>query len=361
VREAHSKTRVKITPEMAKAWLADWNSRNFRLLSPGTVSSYARLILQGKWGENSPEAIQFDWDGFLGNGQHRLSAIVESGVTLTWWVERGLDPAGFRSVDKPKARTGGDELVHLGFRSDVNRDKAKAVAARMIQGVRSGKSSREDVVDFGMKHQRIIGDMILALRQAKPNKAEVTAAFARATFSFPSSEVFASADRYAQRQFRGEDDPLSKLDRRVNDANARGMKSDLLYAAAVSAIRADLEGRTLRNLYAAEADFPAPWDPGFEEKVSALDPETSSLQQVKGWNSRIEAVKRGGKAKIQELLKQAEEAGMVVFLDPAMNVRWRCRGRANPSLVAVLSNVRDEVQKVLLETATNPGEEVIGG
>ena len=45
----------------------------------------------GKWRLNG-KTICFDSTGRLLNGQHRLSAVVRSGVTLTTVVVRGLDP-----------------------------------------------------------------------------------------------------------------------------------------------------------------------------------------------------------------------------------------------------------------------------
>lgn len=46
----------------------------------------------GKWKLNG-KTICFDRTGRLLNGQHRLSAVVRSGVSLTTVVVRGLDPA----------------------------------------------------------------------------------------------------------------------------------------------------------------------------------------------------------------------------------------------------------------------------
>ena len=46
----------------------------------------------GEWKLNG-KSICFDWNGRLLNGQHRLSAVVRSGVPLTTLVVRGLDPA----------------------------------------------------------------------------------------------------------------------------------------------------------------------------------------------------------------------------------------------------------------------------
>jgi hypothetical protein len=69
-----------ITPELASS-LLETNSNN-RNLSKGTVEAYANDMLAGNWDESVGDAISIDTDGVLRNGQHRLSAIVLSGVSI---------------------------------------------------------------------------------------------------------------------------------------------------------------------------------------------------------------------------------------------------------------------------------------
>ena len=62
-----------VTPELAEELLRDFNTHNRRLRSR-QVSLYAESMRQDRWSLNG-EPIQFDADGVLLNGQHRLTAI----------------------------------------------------------------------------------------------------------------------------------------------------------------------------------------------------------------------------------------------------------------------------------------------
>lgn len=68
---------IVVTPEMAGEYLT--HNHNNRKLDAGLVEKYATDMLNGKFTLN-PDAIAFDTDGNLVNGQHRLKGIVKSGV-----------------------------------------------------------------------------------------------------------------------------------------------------------------------------------------------------------------------------------------------------------------------------------------
>jgi len=110
---AHFKL-VLMTPEMALAALT-YNTegedgegqRLQRPLSPSWVRELARRMSNGLWAL-LPEAITFDWNGLCQQGQHRLHAIVESGVSIPMYVKFGEDPALFPKYDGGKKRSPGD-------------------------------------------------------------------------------------------------------------------------------------------------------------------------------------------------------------------------------------------------------------
>lgn len=77
-----------ITPAIARGMLS-MNKNNYRSLSKYKVSLYAYEMQNNAW-ETNGEPIVFDEDGNLKNGQHRLTAIVESDVTLPMLVVRGV-------------------------------------------------------------------------------------------------------------------------------------------------------------------------------------------------------------------------------------------------------------------------------
>jgi len=90
-------TRVEdIDPSLAKL-LLEANVRN-RPISLPHVRSLARDMVGGSW-RLTHQGIALDRDGRLVDGQHRLSAIVESGTTQKMVVTYNVDPESFHSVD----------------------------------------------------------------------------------------------------------------------------------------------------------------------------------------------------------------------------------------------------------------------
>lgn len=82
-----------ITPEKAALYLKK-NKGNYRAMVSRVVARYANDMATGRW-ETNGEPIQFDSDGFLVNGQHRLAAIVRAGVPIMMLVVRGVDSSVF--------------------------------------------------------------------------------------------------------------------------------------------------------------------------------------------------------------------------------------------------------------------------
>lgn len=82
-------TRMDITPEIAQEWLN--KNPNYRKLRIARAKFYAEQMSNGRW-QRTEEPICLDTDGNLVNGQHRLMAIVISGVTLKDWPVSRVDP-----------------------------------------------------------------------------------------------------------------------------------------------------------------------------------------------------------------------------------------------------------------------------
>lgn len=98
---------LSITPGMAKAFL-ECNSDN-RPLSMVTVDKYAAAMRRGEWLLNG-EPIIFFTDGKLGNGQHRLSAIIKATMSIDMLVVRGVASSAFITMDAGKVRGASDVL-----------------------------------------------------------------------------------------------------------------------------------------------------------------------------------------------------------------------------------------------------------
>ena len=86
-------TVEKIDPVLAREYMKKNvnNPRGKKSLSRSVVKAYADDMTAGLW-ELNGEALVFDSDGFLKDGQHRLAAIIMSGKTIETAVIRGVDP-----------------------------------------------------------------------------------------------------------------------------------------------------------------------------------------------------------------------------------------------------------------------------
>jgi hypothetical protein len=100
-----------MTPEEAKGYLQN-NNGNRRIAAP-VVQRYKRDMEARNWLMNG-QTIKFGSSGRLLDGQHRLAACVESGVSFPALVVTGLDETVFDTFDLGTKRSMGDILVDRG-------------------------------------------------------------------------------------------------------------------------------------------------------------------------------------------------------------------------------------------------------
>jgi len=107
--------KVDVTPAMAGYWLQN-NFRN-RPMVEDVVKAYARDMVLGQW-VFTHQGIAFNDQDQLIDGQHRLRAVVMSGVTIPMMVTFGLPSAidgrqmtTMDCVDRGRTRTVGDQLA----------------------------------------------------------------------------------------------------------------------------------------------------------------------------------------------------------------------------------------------------------
>lgn len=115
---------IKVTPEMAAAWLAKGNPKN-RKINDARVNAYARDMKKGKWCASPLSAIGFDRSGMLLNGHHRLHAVVKSGVTIDLVVFDNVPNEVLRFTDTELPRT--NAQIGKMFDEDVSLDAALKV------------------------------------------------------------------------------------------------------------------------------------------------------------------------------------------------------------------------------------------
>lgn len=128
----------EMTPKEAESILGGRNAKN-RALSNNSVNLLAEEMREGTFRFNG-DAIRFDSDGNLIDGQHRLWGIVRSGVASPVMVISGLDSSVKDTLDRGKPRSVVDMLTYSG---DVvpNMTTTVATASILMLGDRSSYSA----------------------------------------------------------------------------------------------------------------------------------------------------------------------------------------------------------------------------
>lgn len=104
---------LTVTPKMAINFLK--RNKNNRKVSKQTVTKYKFQMNKGQW-LLSPDGLSFDTNGDVLNGQHRLHAVVDSGVSCDFVINYDVPKEVFSVIDTGKNRSGGDVLSTLGIK-----------------------------------------------------------------------------------------------------------------------------------------------------------------------------------------------------------------------------------------------------
>jgi hypothetical protein len=115
-----------VNPDTAQSMLSH-NTGNFRPVNAARVKRYASDMLSGRW-IYAGDPIRFDKNGKLIDGQHRLAAIVLSGVAVQMLIIRGVEQEAESVIDKGQPRKNASWLHHAGIKNATH----AAAIAKMI-------------------------------------------------------------------------------------------------------------------------------------------------------------------------------------------------------------------------------------
>ena len=138
---------IMITPKIAKE-LLKLNKGNYRPKHDGAVTKYSKDMLAGLWKKNGEAIVISGEDGILRNGQHRLNAIIKSGIPVVMYMIFDADNAVL--YDMQYKRSCVQMLRALGYSVS---NLSPAVARIMLNGkCCSSKYGDMEVCDYVVKN-----------------------------------------------------------------------------------------------------------------------------------------------------------------------------------------------------------------
>lgn len=126
-----------VTPSKATSWL-NLNNTN-RKLREGVAEKYADDMRNGRW-TACPVPISFYDDGNVADGQHRLWAIVESGVAQRFPIARGLKREDGLNIDTGLGRSLVDNARISRSETGLTNEMV-AIARSLVDGGHSNASN----------------------------------------------------------------------------------------------------------------------------------------------------------------------------------------------------------------------------
>jgi hypothetical protein len=241
-----------VTPGRAEQWLGR-NEKN-RSVSKAKVDKLAAEMNRGAW-TVSPDAIAFAPDGRLLNGQHRLTALLRTGMVLDFLVVYGLPDESQLVMDDSKTRTVADQLYMRDETNYVTLAGALAHLYRWEQGAPRNttvRPTRRQGLDLLDRHPNIrlsvpIGKRLNAELRFNPSLG----AFLHYTLSLIDD---VDAKDFFERLGSGEDlkqgDPIHTLRKVIIENSTATKKLPLLvvHAYTIKAWNAYHDGEPLKLL-----------------------------------------------------------------------------------------------------------------
>ena len=190
---------VDITPKMAEVILAK-NTHN-RKVSAGLVAAYAADMKSGNWNEDTASCIAIGSDGTLCDGQHRLLAIIRSGLTIKMNVCTGVDPKGI--YDQNRARSTSDQLAiaYPDLESVYRNTRHIALVNCLIlhargQGTIGRKTTTSEVADFTIAHKEDFDQFYTAIPQGTVSKISLAVVHLSMFMAYVSGVSLQSIQEY---------------------------------------------------------------------------------------------------------------------------------------------------------------------
>jgi len=177
-----------ITPTLALVYLASQENTN-RRVNKRRVSAYAPIMREHKW-QLTPQGIAFDTRGHLVDGQHRLWAIIESGVTVSLLVVYGLSDDAIRALDRGWIRSVSEALrrgssIPATLKPDLARIGSWATSEYLMLTGTNLQSDPEQVEAYFGKNSGAIEELLPMLSARWLKAASIGASLVFAMQEYP--------------------------------------------------------------------------------------------------------------------------------------------------------------------------------
>lgn len=190
--------KVLVTPEIAAVWLG-YNLFN-RPLNNREVNNLARLMKEGKWMDTG-QAIILGTNVIL-DGQHRLQAIILSGIPQMMTVIFNQDEKNFIALDCGSPRSKLD-MVRLGIQDQTIKSKHLSVLKAMLAGACCNGMQELTAVELSKlvtQHREAI-ETALTLFGKKTDQT-ILAVIARAFYTLPNETLHSFANAWKQGTYK---------------------------------------------------------------------------------------------------------------------------------------------------------------
>lgn len=178
---------ITVTPDQARAWLNNRAPNRKVTESDTRIAEYAKIMTRGDW--LVADALKFDKDGLLIDGQHRLMALIKANINIKFLLVTGFEPDTIMVLDSGKPRAAHQSLSMMG--ENCNSQQFAIMKAMFTQvGGEQKKShnriltNRQLALDLFRKHSEAIhfASKIYTSSSLACKRAFVRAAVARAYY-----------------------------------------------------------------------------------------------------------------------------------------------------------------------------------
>lgn len=242
-----------VTPAIANKWL-EQNTVNRRLRAP-TVDQYSRDMNAGNW-ERKPMAVCFDDEGKLGNGQHTLHAIANSGKAQELLVARNVPRKSIAMMDRGLVRTLNDVAKFLG----ADLESRRASVARMLKWGARDKTAKsfDELLDAYQEHEEVIDLVCDAAPKTAGMNAAMLAVCAKAAYTRDRAKIHRFLQVLRTGMVDGEHESaairLRDFGRSLRGANSESLREET-YNKTMSALSNFLDGKPMTKLYGTPTDL----------------------------------------------------------------------------------------------------------